>query len=290
MRAEINVPDELGAEALNAALEGLVELGVADLRRGMVGGHVPTLYTSGVRYERERGTERWLTPSQVLAAHRRGRGSDCEDLAAWRAAECRVSGEDPGARAIVRRSGPRTWHAIVEHSDGTLEDPSRILGMGSTELGSLRDWNVTLRREGDSWIATLSRGGEGVSGRAEYGHDALDRACRIAQGLAGSELGLPIPGLDMLARVAQGALQAALPPPPPGGMPMLPPGIPGAVPTGEGIDAAARRITQQIQRIATAEARRKLTAAQRAVSGEPSSRREPRRRRLFGIVTRKRGA
>lgn len=275
MRAEINVPDELGSHALDAALEGLVLLGVADLQRGMVGGGlVPTLYTSGVRYERERGTERWLLPSQVLGQHRRGRGSDCEDLAAWRAAECRVSGEDPDARAVVRRSGPRTWHALVEHGDGTLEDPSRILGMGSTELGSMRDWNVSVRREGGDWVARLSRGDDGVSGRAQYGHDALDRACRLAYVMG--EIG-QIPGLDMLARVAQGALSAALPPPP-----FAP--LPGAIPTGEGIDAASRRITQQITRIATSEARRKLAAAQRAVSGEPAGRMACPGRSLFRLT------
>jgi len=58
------------------------------------------------------------------------RWGDCDDLAPCHAASLRASGEDPGATAIVKRSGPKTWHAVVKRSDGSIDDPSRRAGMG----------------------------------------------------------------------------------------------------------------------------------------------------------------
>ena len=45
------------------------------------------------------------------------------------AATLRVTGTDPGARAVVRKSGPKRWHATVIRSDGTEDDPSLAAGM-----------------------------------------------------------------------------------------------------------------------------------------------------------------
>src|SRR5207245_4868469 len=56
---------------------------------------------------------------------------DCDDLAPWHAASLRHSGEDPGAQAVAHRSGPNRWHAVVQRSDGTIDDPSRRAGMGA---------------------------------------------------------------------------------------------------------------------------------------------------------------
>lgn len=85
----------------------------------------PALYgASGVRYRREPGTERWLGVAEVMRA---GAG-DCEDLAAWRAAEYRLLGVR--ARAVVVRSPGVGWHAVVRLPGGAVEDPSRRLGMG----------------------------------------------------------------------------------------------------------------------------------------------------------------
>lgn len=83
----------------------------------------PPLYQSGVRYIREgpQRREAWLTVPDIIAAG----GGDCEDLAAWRAAELRVRGYAASARAIRVRSG---WHIIVE-CEGRVEDPSARLGM-----------------------------------------------------------------------------------------------------------------------------------------------------------------
>ena len=61
---------------------------------------------------------------------KRGWG-DCDDLAPWRAAELRVTGQDPEAYSYVYPSGPHRWHAIVRRGDGSDEDPSRAAGMGA---------------------------------------------------------------------------------------------------------------------------------------------------------------
>jgi transglutaminase-like putative cysteine protease len=84
---------------------------------------LPPIYEAGIKYSARDPEERWQLPSETFA-RRRG---DCEDLAVWRAAELRVRGEH--ARVVVRRTGPRVLHAIVVRGDGSIEDPSRRLGM-----------------------------------------------------------------------------------------------------------------------------------------------------------------
>lgn len=119
--------------ALNAALEGLVRVNVALLVAGLRSGHpVPPLYSSGVRYHREPGGREWW---QTVADNLVDKRADCEDLAAHRSAELRVGGllvgVDYPARAVCVRTGKRTYHAVVRHPDGRIEDPSRVLGMKS---------------------------------------------------------------------------------------------------------------------------------------------------------------
>lgn len=105
---------------LNAALEGLTQANVHVLRRG----NLPPLYLSGVRYQREPpGREEWLTADQVLQR----KVGDCEDLGAWRAAEWRLDGVP--ARAVAMRTGRRMYHTVVQLPDGSIEDPSALLGM-----------------------------------------------------------------------------------------------------------------------------------------------------------------
>jgi len=119
MRVSFNVP--ASRATLTAALEGLTATNYCLLLRSK---RAPGLYSSGVRYRREpRGREHWQTAPEVLRA---GHG-DCEDLAAYRAAELRVAGIP--ARAAVIRTGPRMYHAVVMHPDGSIEDPSKRLGM-----------------------------------------------------------------------------------------------------------------------------------------------------------------
>jgi hypothetical protein len=105
---------------LTAALTGLQALDYYELDKLPI----PPLYGSGVVYRREPiGREHWLSATEVLKV---GHG-DCEDLAAWRAAELQHDGEM--AQAIAIKTGPRTFHAVVRREDGSIEDPSRILGM-----------------------------------------------------------------------------------------------------------------------------------------------------------------
>lgn len=109
-------------EILEALLDGWT---TANVRLIQLYG-LPPLYESGVRYRREpRGRERWqLAPTTASLGY-----GDCEDLATWRAAELRLDHGIP-AYAAVYRAGPRLLHVVVRFPDGSIEDPSRILGMG----------------------------------------------------------------------------------------------------------------------------------------------------------------
>lgn len=125
MRVTIEVPND--PAILEALLEALTGINATILSRAseVLSGDVPLLYDAGIRYQREPpNREEWQT---VLGNFRRGIG-DCEDLATHRAAELRAYEGEP-ARAVVRRTGRRTLHAVVERADGTIEDPSKMLGM-----------------------------------------------------------------------------------------------------------------------------------------------------------------
>lgn len=113
-----------GMSDLAPALAALTALNMEILRRNPL----PHIYESGVVYEREArlpdGTsrEQWLT-APVIYQRKRG---DCEDLSCWLAASLRLKGIDAHARAKRSAVG---YHIIVEYPDGTIEDPSRKLGM-----------------------------------------------------------------------------------------------------------------------------------------------------------------
>lgn len=120
MRVALLIP-AASERSLAAAMCALVALDVLYLATHP---DAPRLYDSGVRYRPEpRGSEEWVTVPDLL---QRGWG-DCEDLAAWRCAELRLEGER--ATPCVRRSGPATYHALVCREDGSIEDPSRVLGL-----------------------------------------------------------------------------------------------------------------------------------------------------------------
>lgn len=90
----------------------------------------PSLYRSGVRYQREpAGQEQWLS---IPALYAQGHG-DCEDLAAARCAEIRLGGGSCALDFYWRKlpEGVLMYHIIVRHGDGQIEDPSRRLGMGA---------------------------------------------------------------------------------------------------------------------------------------------------------------
>ncbi len=119
------------ADALNA----MVRTNLRFIGATRYQGHaVPLLYESGVRYREEpwnaKGArvEEFADIPTVLAR----KWGDCDDLAPWRVAELRAMGE-PAKIRITWKTLPsgRLFHVVVRRADGSVEDPSRILGMGT---------------------------------------------------------------------------------------------------------------------------------------------------------------
>lgn len=246
MRTVIQVPASMGRRFVEAALEGLAALATEEHRSG----ELPPLYASGIRYERERGSENWLTPSQLVAS---GRG-DCEDLSAYRCGELRASGVDPACRIVIERTGPRTLHAVVQRGDGSIEDPSRALGMRGAGEGVELPRFVAGVEDGHSWAEL----GRRVQPGALFSGDTLWDALQPELGFGA----MAMPVLDTVARAAQGALSAVLPQQP-GARPTQP-----TMPTAravatqlraDGLDVSPGEVLQlaaQLARVVQAEARR----------------------------------
>lgn len=130
MRIRLAVPDELDDQdrkaALDAALESVTRTVTGLVRAGSVPPAAGEIKKGRIKWKPEPpGDEHFDLPGTVL---QRGWG-DCDDLAPYHAGSLRAGGIDPGARAIVKRSGPKRWHAIVQRSDGSIEDPSLHAGM-----------------------------------------------------------------------------------------------------------------------------------------------------------------
>lgn len=132
MRVNVAIPEaHVKPAVLNAALEATTRLN-EDL---LASGKVPTCddgIAGGVRWRPEPPGEEHFDHAGVVEKRRWG---DCDDLAPWQAASLRHTGEDPGARAVVRRVAPHRWHAIVKRSNGDIDDPSRRAGMGKQSNG-----------------------------------------------------------------------------------------------------------------------------------------------------------
>jgi hypothetical protein len=132
----IAVPEAHVSEAvLNPALETVTRVNEKLLRDGKIPSFDEGLKL-GVKWQPEPDgqPESFDHGGVVMAGPRWGAKhpvGDCDDLAPWAAASMRASGEDPGARAVVRRSGPGLWHAYVKRSDGTSRDPSEEAGMNA---------------------------------------------------------------------------------------------------------------------------------------------------------------
>jgi len=127
-------------EALLWMLEALCKINEGHLAQKPY----PPLHESGVRYQREVGTEEWLDVPSIIEA---GWG-DCEDLACWRVAELRRKGVRAAPYVRFREiDGFFHYHALVAlyrpalrpggRRTGAeklvrvgLDDPSRKLGMG----------------------------------------------------------------------------------------------------------------------------------------------------------------
>ena len=136
MRIRLALPDSVvDADVLGAALEATTRANERLLAAGHVQG-IEDAIRDGVRWKAEDfddGEHFDLAP-EVMA---RGWG-DCDDLAPWLAAEMRVTGYDPGARAFVHPTAPNRWHAMVLGSNGEVYDPSRWAGMKSKQEPQLR--------------------------------------------------------------------------------------------------------------------------------------------------------
>lgn len=129
MRINVAIPEaNVKKPVLDAALEAVTRLNEELIKSGASPTFKEQLQGPGVKWKPEPPGAEHFDHAGIVA--RRGWG-DCDDLAPWHAASLRVKGIDPGAKAVVVRSGPNRWHAIVERSSGKFEDPSEAAGMGS---------------------------------------------------------------------------------------------------------------------------------------------------------------
>lgn len=123
VRIEIEVPWTLaGVRVACAALTTANRLYLRSAR--LAGRPVPPLYKSGVRYRAPFGGVQKFKPIPKVLVDGHG---GCARLACWRAAELQEAGER--ARAVPIQITPRLMHIVVRRGNGTLEDPSRRLGM-----------------------------------------------------------------------------------------------------------------------------------------------------------------
>lgn len=131
MRINVAVPEaHVTAPVLDAALEATTRLNEQMIERG----DVPLFdqVRDRIRWKPEPPGDEHFDHAGVVLGRRWG---DCDDMAPYAAATMRATGEDPGATAIVKRSGPKRWHAVVQRSDGSIRDPSRETGMGQKANG-----------------------------------------------------------------------------------------------------------------------------------------------------------
>lgn len=136
MRVRLGIPGDISPDEMATAIDAALEASTAGSVPLITRGRVPLFeqgLARGIKWKPEPpGDEHFDSPSTVL---RRGWG-DCDDLAPWHAASLRATGEDPDATARVYQSGPKRWHAVVQRSDGSIEDPSRAAGMGRRVEGA----------------------------------------------------------------------------------------------------------------------------------------------------------
>lgn len=114
-------------EQLYGLLMGLAFAACAQMREARANGRpIPELYKTKIRYQREApGKENWQLPTQTLSRL----AGDCEDLAAgYRVPELWLAGET-GAMVFLKRVNTNLRHIQVMRADGSIEDPSALLGM-----------------------------------------------------------------------------------------------------------------------------------------------------------------
>jgi hypothetical protein len=233
VRITMDIPVDI--EAMEAALEGLVELNRVLIERG----DVPmSPADAGVIYQREgRGLEEWRNAGEVVAA---GSG-DCEDLNGWLAAGYRASGYDPYARVALEQTGSKTFHAVVELSSGERVDCCPELGMRVPTAGEDEGVGFGLPRFITRVVSRAAGGGRARGGSAARGAPGVrDKRSAPTDQWQGSA-----PSSDTSTRASNAAPAEATPTTPPidpttglpygtpyGGTPYMP-GTPyGGVPFG----------------------------------------------------------
>jgi hypothetical protein len=126
MRIRISVPEQfVSPDIVNPVLEAVTRLDEHLIRAGQA----PTsreLLKAGATWRPEPPGDEHFDHAGTIAT--RGHG-DCDDWAPVHAATLRATGEDKGAFAKIVPSGPNTFHAIVQRSDGSIDDPSIAAGM-----------------------------------------------------------------------------------------------------------------------------------------------------------------
>ena len=126
MRVNVAIPEaNVKKPVLDAALEAVTRLNEDMLRQGQTQTS-DQLIEQGARWKPEPPGQEHFDNGAIIG--KRGHG-DCDDWAPLHAATLRVTGEDPEARAVVKKSGAKRWHAIVQRSDGSIDDPSLAAGM-----------------------------------------------------------------------------------------------------------------------------------------------------------------
>ncbi len=219
MRIRLAVPHaDVSPDVLNAALEAVTRTNEHLLDRGVV----PTAeeaIANGVQWRPEPPGDEHFDHAETVMS--RGHG-DCDDLAPYHAASLRHTGEDPGAEAVVKKSGPNRWHAVVRRSDGSIEDPSEGAGMYEYRSpiqprlqGPAHRPNIATRKIGPLWCARCdlpwrrSRGhalsGHAVAGdRDEAASEAIHGVMTVGMcaGVADPEHIIRLAALDALLRGA----------------------------------------------------------------------------------------
>lgn len=113
------------ALVLRPILDALVKAN----RRFLRAHNVPGIYESGVRYANEPpGTTEEFAAIPIVLARKWG---DCDDLAPWRVAELQEQGERASIRIQWKpmKNGRKMFHVLVRRENGSIEDPSALLGM-----------------------------------------------------------------------------------------------------------------------------------------------------------------
>lgn len=157
MRIQLAIPeDHVSEPVLNGALEAVTRLNESMLKAGDTPTDLELIKAGAIWKPEPPGDEHFDHGKEISE---RGWG-DCDDWAPLRAARLRATGEDPGAKAVVRKSGVKRWHATVIRSDGSEDDPSLDAGMPgpARTVGIRGSWVPVMRPRvhgvGGSFIAT----------------------------------------------------------------------------------------------------------------------------------------